>query len=164
MPRSSAARVFGPGKLSSTICTLNEIAVKVCHKTDSEESRIQNIFQIAVYTELLQLAKAEIKSHGIEDWKSISMQTLSNAGATANFRIDRSIGGQPAMAYNLVIDSMDGSVTNWRRFADRSPGSCARSNKTVEENASRNKTSALWAPANARSRQSAGRPGVHYPA
>jgi uncharacterized iron-regulated membrane protein len=79
-------------------------------------------------TELLQLAKAEIKSRGIEGWQSISMQTLSPGATMANFRIDRSIGGQPAMVYNFGIDSMDGSVTDWSTFADRSPGSRARSN------------------------------------
>ena len=77
---------------------------------------------------LLQLAKNELQNRGIKDWQSISLRTSPNSAAMANFRIDRSIGGQPARVYNLDIDSQDGSVITWRTFDDNSPGSRARSN------------------------------------
>jgi uncharacterized iron-regulated membrane protein len=78
--------------------------------------------------ELLSLAKQELIGRGIDDWKSISMQTSALPGAPASFRIDRSIGGQPSKAFNLKLDGVDGSLMEWRTFADNSPGRRARTN------------------------------------
>jgi uncharacterized iron-regulated membrane protein len=78
--------------------------------------------------ELLGVAKKELEERGITDWKTISMQTATSRGAAAKFRIDRSIGGQPGSVYNLEVDGTDGSVTDWRAFADNSPGTQARFN------------------------------------
>ena len=77
---------------------------------------------------LLQQAKAELSERGIDDWETISMRTATTPGDPATFRVDRSIGGQPAMVQNLTLDSADGSVLDWRTFADNTPGSRARSN------------------------------------
>ena len=78
--------------------------------------------------ELLLLAKNELETRGLTDWETISMQAVTDTGAPASFRVDRSIGGQPAKVVNLKLDSIDGSVTSWRTFAESSPGSRARSN------------------------------------
>lgn len=78
--------------------------------------------------ELLRRARGELIARGISDWKTISMQAAIAPGAPTTFRIDRSIGGQPAKVYNLELGGEDGSVTNWGTFADNSPGSRARSN------------------------------------
>ena len=56
------------------------------------------------------------------------MQVPTTPETSTNFRVDRSVGGQPAMVYNLQLNTTDGKVTNWRTFADNSPGSQARSN------------------------------------
>ena len=78
--------------------------------------------------ELLQLAINVLESRGVADWKTISMQVPTTPETSTNFRVDRSVGGQPAMVYNLQLNTTDGKVTNWRTFADNSPGSQARSN------------------------------------
>jgi len=79
-------------------------------------------------SELLDLAKNELAARDITDWKSISMQAAAVPGVPVDFRIDRSIGGQPAMVYKLQLDPTEGNVTSWSTFADNSPGSRARSN------------------------------------
>jgi uncharacterized iron-regulated membrane protein len=79
-------------------------------------------------SDLLSLAQTELGERGIRDWKSIAMQAATIPGAPVNFRIDRSIGGQPAAAYNLVLDGVNGNVIEWRTFADNSPAAQARSN------------------------------------
>jgi uncharacterized iron-regulated membrane protein len=78
--------------------------------------------------ELLAMAKEELIVRGIDDWKSISMQTSAVPGAPASFRIDRSIGGQPSKAFSLKLDGVDGAVMEWETFADNSPGRRARIN------------------------------------
>lgn len=78
--------------------------------------------------DLLSLAKQELIVRGVDDWKSISMQTSAVPGAPASFRIDRSIGGQPAKVFSLKLDGVDGSVLEWGTFADNSPGRRARTN------------------------------------
>jgi len=78
--------------------------------------------------ELLVLARNELDARDITDWESITMQAAATPGAPAGFRIDRSIGGQPSMVYNLTLDGADGTVTDWQTFADKSPGARARSN------------------------------------
>jgi len=78
--------------------------------------------------EMLLIAQQELDTRGLSDWESISMRIAPDLGAPASFRIDRSIGGQPAMVYNMTLDGADGTVTDWRTFADSSPGSRARSN------------------------------------
>ena len=79
-------------------------------------------------SELLDLAKNELAARDITDWKSISMQAAAVPGVPVDFRIDRSIGGQPAMVYKLQLDPSEGNVASWSTFADNSPGSRARSN------------------------------------
>ena len=79
-------------------------------------------------SELLALAKIELAARDITDWKSISMQAATAPGVPVDFRIDRSIGGQPAMVYKLQLDPSEGNVASWSTFADNSPGSRARNN------------------------------------
>jgi len=76
--------------------------------------------------ELLDIAIDEAASRHAADWKSITMQTSPQPGAGASFRIDRSIGGQPAKQFNLKLDGVDGSVIEWQSNADNSPGRRAR--------------------------------------
>jgi uncharacterized iron-regulated membrane protein len=83
---------------------------------------------VMTHADLLQLAMNELESRGVSDWETISMQASTTPQATTGFRIDRSIGGQPSMVYNLQLSTADGKVTSWRTFADNSPGSRARSN------------------------------------
>jgi uncharacterized iron-regulated membrane protein len=78
--------------------------------------------------ELLQLAIKEFEERGVADWKSVAMQVSTTPDTSTSFRADRSIGGQPAMVYNLQLDSVDGSVANWSTFADKSPGTRTRNN------------------------------------
>ncbi len=79
-------------------------------------------------SELLTLARNELATREITDWKSISMQVATAPGVPVDFRIDRSIGGQPAMVYKLQLDPSEGNVASWSTFADNSPGSRARNN------------------------------------
>ena len=83
---------------------------------------------VMTHAGLLQLALKELESRGVYDWETIAMQASTTPQATTSFRIDRSIGGQPSMVYNLQLNSTDGKVTSWRTFEDNSPGSRARSN------------------------------------
>ena len=79
-------------------------------------------------SELLALAKKELATRDLTDWKSISMQAATAPGVPVDFRIDRSIGGQPGKVYKLQLDPSDGNIANWSTFADNSAGSRARSN------------------------------------
>jgi uncharacterized iron-regulated membrane protein len=54
------------------------------------------------------------------------MELPEESGGRTHFYIDRSIGGQPARAYELSLDATDGSVVDWSEFADESPGNRAR--------------------------------------
>jgi uncharacterized iron-regulated membrane protein len=83
---------------------------------------------VMTHADLLQLAMSEMETRGVTDWETISMQASTTPQMTTSFRIDRSIGGQPSMVYNLQLDTAAGRVTSWRTFADNSPGSRARSN------------------------------------
>ncbi len=83
---------------------------------------------VMTHADLLQLAMSEMETRGVTDWETISMQASTTPQVTTSFRIDRSIGGQPSMVYNLQLDTAAGRVTSWRTFADNSPGSRARSN------------------------------------
>ena len=76
---------------------------------------------------LLERALAETEARGIQKWKTVSMQTGASPQTTAQFRIDESIGGQPQAVTRLTLDSRDGSIQEWRMFADSTPGSQARS-------------------------------------
>jgi len=97
-------------------------------RSDTPESALPSAGNLRSNTELLLLARNELEVRGIADWKSISMRAAVTPGDTATFRIDRSIGGQPAKVVNLELAGSDGSATDWRTFADNSPGSRARSN------------------------------------
>ena len=77
--------------------------------------------------ELLTRAMQQIDNRNVTDWKIIAMQISVAPGAPATFRIDRSIGGQPAKQYDLQLDGVDGSVLEWRTFSDASRGSRTRS-------------------------------------
>jgi uncharacterized iron-regulated membrane protein len=83
---------------------------------------------VKTYSELLQLAMDELENRGISDWETISMQAAATPQVSTSFRVDRSIGGQPSMLYDLQLNTTEGSVTSWRTFADNSPASRARSN------------------------------------
>lgn len=76
--------------------------------------------------ELLDIAIDEAAARQVADWKSITMQTSTQPGASASFSIDRSIGGQPANQFNLKLDGVDGSIIEWQGNADNSPGRRAR--------------------------------------
>lgn len=76
---------------------------------------------------LLDRALNELEVRGVDDWRSISIQAGAEPQAVTRFRVDRSIGGQPDKVVRLTLDSGDGSVAEWRTFADSSPGSRARS-------------------------------------
>jgi uncharacterized iron-regulated membrane protein len=94
----------------------------------SEAEQFQPAEIFLTNDELLVLAKEELTERGVRDWKSISMQAATTPGAPAGFRVDRSVGGQPAAVYNLVLDGTNGNVTNWRTFTDNSPAHQTRSN------------------------------------
>lgn len=74
---------------------------------------------------LLRTAIDELQARDIR-WHSISIQADTQAHASTRFRIDRSIGGQPDKVLEVELDTIDGSVTEWRTFADITPGSQAR--------------------------------------
>ena len=79
------------------------------------------------YEELLHGAISEAEKQGVEDWQSIAMEVSAAPEALTRFRIDRTLGGQPAHVYRLALDTADGQPREWRTFADNSPGSRARS-------------------------------------
>lgn len=76
--------------------------------------------------ELLQLAIRHANGNGASDWYSIWMKPGVTAGAAADFYIDRSIGRRPALAYELLLDGSDGTVLEFKRLTDYSPGDQAR--------------------------------------
>jgi uncharacterized iron-regulated membrane protein len=76
--------------------------------------------------QLLEVAQREATHRGVADWRTIWMELPEESGGRTHFYIDRSIGGQPARAYELSLDATDGSVVDWSEFADESPGNRAR--------------------------------------
>lgn len=73
------------------------------------------------YAYLLERAKNHAHEHGASDWHSIWIE-LGEAEGQASFYIDRSIGRRPAFAYDLTLDTDDGSVIEVKRHDDWSPG------------------------------------------
>ena len=79
------------------------------------------------YQQLLDGAISEAEKQGVADWRSIAVEVSSAPPALTRFRIDRTLGGQPAHVYRLALDTADGQPREWRTFADSTPGSRARS-------------------------------------
>lgn len=79
------------------------------------------------YAQLFSVVLEEGSARGIANWKSVSLEVPAAADADARFRIDQSIGGQPAKATRLTLDRESGDVSRWRIFADNTPGARARS-------------------------------------
>ena len=75
---------------------------------------------------LLVLAKAHAAANDAADWHSIRMTTDDKVPATTKFTIDRSIGRRPALAYDLTLSGIDGSVQEYVRNEDYTPGRQAR--------------------------------------
>ena len=59
------------------------------------------------------------------DWHSVAI-TIPEDGATASFRFDRSIGGQPAKVVSFEVDRASADMASLQRFSDRTPGQQAR--------------------------------------
>ena len=79
------------------------------------------------YEELLQGAVSAAVNQGVADWQSIAMDVRAAPEEVTRFRIDRTLGGQPAHVYRLALDTANGHPREWQTFADNSPGSRARS-------------------------------------
>ena len=75
---------------------------------------------------LLERAIDELAARDLSDWRSLTIDSPIDAAAETEFRVDRSIGGQPAKAVSFSLDTVNGSVTDWTTFADNTPGRQAR--------------------------------------
>jgi len=75
---------------------------------------------------LLEHAIKHASAQGVDDWYSLWMEIPEASTNTVEFYFDRSIGGQPTKAYELTLNSNNGSVVDWKSFSDKTPGDQAR--------------------------------------
>ena len=67
--------------------------------------------------ELVQIAKQQTPA-----WKSISVTVPQPQDRMLNLSIDKSIGGQPEQAFQLVINRQSGNIEAAKRFSDNNTG------------------------------------------
>ncbi len=65
---------------------------------------------------------AQVGKQQVSDWKSITITVPSAPDKTLDLSIDRSIGGQPEQASQLVISRESGRVIVVKRFSDNNTG------------------------------------------
>jgi uncharacterized iron-regulated membrane protein len=82
---------------------------------ESEQPAVQ--FQYRTLDALAQVAKQQIP-----EWKSITIAIPAVQDRTLDVSIDKSIGGQPEQASQLVIDRQSGHVEAIKRFSDNNAG------------------------------------------
>ena len=70
------------------------------------------------------LAVAEAENAG---WKSITVSVPHAGDRTLTLSVDKSVGGQPEKAFQLVINRTTGAIENIRKFSDNSTGRKLRS-------------------------------------
>lgn len=75
----------------------------------------------ALVTSAMSLAE----SYEASDWHSVAI-TIPEDGATASFRFDRSIGGQPSKVLSFEVDRGSAEMASALLFSDRTPGQQAR--------------------------------------
>lgn len=75
---------------------------------------------------LKEAAIRHAEQHDAADWYSISLESSAEPHDPVVFYIDRSIGHRPPLAYDLTLHGADGSVLDYMRNEDYSPGTRAR--------------------------------------
>jgi uncharacterized iron-regulated membrane protein len=75
------------------------------------------LFQFRSLDDLAQVAKQQVSG-----WKSITITVPTSQDRTLGMSIDKSVGGQPEQASQLVINRESGNVVTVRRFSDNNAG------------------------------------------
>ena len=87
------------------------------NRTNTNEEPSAAQFQFRSLDDLAQIAKQQVSG-----WKSITITVPTAQDRTLGISIDKSVGGQPEQASQLVVNRESGNVVTVKRFSDNNAG------------------------------------------